>query len=160
MYAAKLLVAALKKVFESPTDAGARLACLEGAWLSIQGSAAGVKSGASHGIGRALGGTAGAPHGETSCVMLPHVLRYNAYVNRNKQKMLASAIDESDRELADIITDLVQHLGLSGKLRDSGIAYSQLDKIAEASIHDPLLTLNPRPIDSIDDVLQLLRQAW
>ena len=92
--------------------------------------------------------------------MLPHVLRYNAYVNRNKQKMLASAIDESDRELADIITDLVQHLGLSGKLRDSGIAYSQLDMIAEASIHGPLLTLNPRPIDSIDDVLQLLRQAW
>ena len=42
------------------------------------GRTSGVKAGASHGMGHALGGTAGMPHGETSCVMLPHVLRYNA----------------------------------------------------------------------------------
>ncbi|MFC5741335.1 iron-containing alcohol dehydrogenase [Dyella tabacisoli] len=159
-YAAKLLVDALEKAFESPTDTAARAACLEGAWLSIQGNAAGVKSGASHGIGRALGGATGMPHGETSCVMLPHVLRYNAAVNGDKQHRLASSIDDSGRELADIVADLVQRLGLPGRLRDSGVDHAQLDAIAQMAIHDPLLALNPRPIESVGELLRLLQQAW
>ena len=38
----------------------------------------GTRMGASHAIGHALGGSCGVPHGYTSCVILPHVLRYNA----------------------------------------------------------------------------------
>jgi len=48
------------------------------------GSQTGVSKGASHGVGHVLGGTAGVPHGYTSCVMLPHVLRFNHRRQRRK----------------------------------------------------------------------------
>ena len=51
------------------------------------GSQNGVTKGASHGIGHVLGGTAGVPHGYTSCVMLPHVLRFNEPVNAERQAL-------------------------------------------------------------------------
>jgi len=58
--AAQLLIVSLKKVFDDPADMSARLDCMKGSWLSILGPASGgVKAGGSHGIGHALGGTAG-----------------------------------------------------------------------------------------------------
>src|SRR5580693_6643590 len=103
-YAARLLITSLKKVFDSPDDLQARLDCMKGAWLSILGLATGVvKAGASHGMGHALGGTAGMPHGETACVMLPHVLRYNASINGDRQAVIASSIGDTGKPLADIV---------------------------------------------------------
>ena len=56
------------------------------------GSQNGVTKGASHGIGHVLGGTAGVPHGYTSCVMLPHVLRFNEPVNAARQAWVSEAL--------------------------------------------------------------------
>jgi maleylacetate reductase len=160
LYAAPLLITSLRRVLEAPTDMQARLACMKGAWLSILGPATGVKAGASHGMGHALGGTAGMPHGETSCVMLPHILRYNASANRNRQAVIASAVGSPDMMLADIVENLVAALGLPVRLRDAGVTESQIGDVAAAAIHDPLLASNPRPISSLDVVLELLKQAW
>ena len=76
-HALRLLSRGLIRSKEQPDDPTARLDCQMGAWLSMIGSMAGVTRGASHGIGHVLGGTADVPHGYTSCVMLPNVLRYN-----------------------------------------------------------------------------------
>jgi maleylacetate reductase len=57
--------------------------------MSIMGSQNGVTKGASHGIGHVLGGTADVPHGYTSCVMLPHVLRFNEPENAERQALVA-----------------------------------------------------------------------
>ncbi len=160
LYAARLLIHALERTQRDSDDLQARQDCLEGAWLSIQGASAGVSAGASHGIGHALGGTANMPHGETSCVMLPHVLRYNAAVNGERQQALAAAIVETGRDLADIIAQLVASLGLPGRLRDAGIDANQLGPVAAAAMRDPLLATNPRPITSEAEVLELLRTAW
>src|SRR6266850_5809104 len=159
-YAARLLITSLQKVFDSPNDLHARLDCMKGAWLSILGPASGVKAGASHGMGHALGGTAGMPHGETSCVMLPHVLRYNASVNADRQSVIASAIGESHKSLADIIATLISRLGLPTRLRDAGVPEEVIAAVAEAALHDPLLASNPRPIKSLTDVRLLLERAW
>lgn len=159
-YATVTLVEGLQQVFSAPSDMTARLACLEGAWLAIQGTVAGIKSGASHCIGRALGGVAGVPHGETSCVMLPHVLRYNAVTNGEKQHRLASFVDGSGRDLSDVVAHLVQRLQVPNKLRDCGVTCAQLPAVAEAALRDPLLRANPRPIETADEVLDLLKQAW
>ena len=51
--------------------------CQMGAWLSMVGVVTGTRLGASHAIGHILGGTAGVPHGYTSCVMLPFVMDFN-----------------------------------------------------------------------------------
>lgn len=160
LYAARLLIPSLRRVLDVPADMEARLDCMKGAWLSILGPAAGVKAGASHGMGHALGGTAGMPHGETSCVMLPHILRYNASVNGNRQAVIASAVGSPDMMLADIVSNLVAALGLPVRLRDAGVTESQIGDVATAALHDPLLASNPRPVSSLDVVLELLKQAW
>jgi maleylacetate reductase len=160
LYAARLLITSLRRVLDVPADMEARLACMKGAWLSILGPAAGVKAGASHGMGHALGGTAGMPHGETSCVMLAHILRYNASVNANRQAVIASAVGSPDMMLADIVANLVAALGLPVRLRDAGVSESQIGAVAAAALHDPLLASNPRPISSLEVVLELLKQAW
>jgi len=159
-YAARLLITSLQKVFDSPNDLQARLDCMKGAWLSILGPASGVKAGASHGMGHALGGTAGMPHGETSCVMLPHVLRYNASVNGDRQAVIAASVGNPTTPLADIVAGLISHLGLPTRIRDAGVSERALAAVAEAALHDPLLASNPRPIKSLTDVELLLKQAW
>ena len=159
-YAARLLIDSLQKVFDSPNDISARLDCMKGAWLSILGPASGVKAGASHGIGHALGGTAGMPHGETSCVMLPHVLRYNASVNADRQAVIASSVGSPTTPLSDIVAALISRLGLPTRLRDAGVSEKVIAAVAEAALHDPLLASNPRPIKSLTEVMLLLEQAW
>ena len=159
-YAARLLITSLQKVFDSPNDLHARLDCMKGAWLSILGPASGVKAGASHGMGHALGGTAGMPHGETSCVMLPHVLRYNASVNGDRQALIAASVGNPTTPLADIVAGLISHLGLPNRIRDAGVSDRALAAVAEAALHDPLLASNPRPIKSLTEVELLLKQAW
>jgi maleylacetate reductase len=160
LHAARLLIPSLRAVFDAPNDLNARLDCMKGAWLSILGPAAGVKAGGSHGMGHALGGTAGMPHGETSCVMLPHILRYNALVNGERQAVIAAAVGDGQTTLADTISGLVAHLGLPTRLRDSGVAEAALDAVADAALHDPLLATNPRPIASLEVIRELLAQAW
>src|SRR5947209_20179424 len=83
-HALKLLGRGLLGVKADPLDLEARLDCQLGAWMSMVGSQTGVPKGASHGIGHVLGGTAHVPHGYTSCVMLPHVLRFNHAVNAER----------------------------------------------------------------------------
>ena len=63
-----------------PTCA-ARLDCQIGSWLSMAPLAAGVPMGASHGIGYVLGAVFDIPHGHTSCIMLPSVMRWNKSAN-------------------------------------------------------------------------------
>jgi maleylacetate reductase len=161
LHAFSLLVNGMRKVFDAPEDLQARLDCMQGSWLSIVAPAAGgVKAGASHGMGHALGGTTGMLHGETSCVMLPQVLRYNAAVNADRQAELAAAIGAPQTPLADIIAGLVAHLNLPGRLSSVGVKESQIDMIADAALHDPLLRSNPIPITTIAEVHKLLKAAW
>jgi maleylacetate reductase len=161
LHAFSLLVNGMRKVFDAPDDLPARLDCMKGSWLSIAALApGGVKAGASHGMGHALGGTTGMLHGETSCVMLQHVLRYNAAVNADRQAELAATIGSPQTPLADIIAGLVAHLNLPGRLSSVGIREAQIDMIADAALHDPLLRSNPLPITTLAEIHKLLKAAW
>ena len=55
-HALYLLGKGLRQVKADPSDLAARLDCQLGAWMSIIGTSAGVRKGASHGIGHVLGG--------------------------------------------------------------------------------------------------------
>ena len=71
-----LLASGLPRVKAEPKDLAARLDCQLGAWLSMGPLSSGVPMGASHGIGYVLGAEFGVPHGYTSCIMLPAVMRW------------------------------------------------------------------------------------
>ncbi len=71
LQALRLLGRGLPAVKRNPADLAARLDRQIGAWISMTGIVSGTRMGASHAIGHVLGGSAGVPHGYTSCVMLP-----------------------------------------------------------------------------------------
>jgi maleylacetate reductase len=160
LHALRLLGRGLRACNADPNDLAARLDCQLGAWLSIVGSQTGVTKGASHGIGHVLGGTAGVPHGYTSCVMLPHVLRFNKPVNAARQALVAEALGLPGGEAADAVAALIADLGLPRTLRDVGVRADQLDVIAEGSMHDRMVHTNPRRIEGPAVVRQLLDAAW
>ena len=159
-HALKLLGRGLLGVKADPLDLDARLDAQLGAWMSMVGSQTGVPKGASHGIGHVLGGTAHVPHGYTSCVMLPHVLRFNAAVNADRQALVSDALGRPGEPAGDVVAALIAGLGLPGRLRDVGVKEEQLDRIAELSMHDRWIHTNPRRIDGPRVVRQLLDAAW
>ena len=107
LHALRLLSRGLRAVKADPADLEARLDCQLGSWMSIMGSQNGVQKGASHGIGHVLGGTAGVPHGYTSCVMLPPVLRFNEPVNAERQAWVSEALGRPGVKAADAVAELV-----------------------------------------------------
>ena len=159
LHALRLLARGLRGTVADPTNLAARLDCQLGSWMSMVGSQNGVTKGASHGIGHVLGGTAGVPHGYTSCVMLPHVLRFNEPINATRQSWVAEAIGGADNA-ADAIAKLIRDLGLPTTLRDVGVRQDQLDTIAQGSMHDRWIHTNPRKIDGPATVRTLLDAAW
>jgi maleylacetate reductase len=160
IHALRLLSSGLRAVKADLGNLEARLDCQLGAWMSIMGSQNGVTKGASHGIGHVLGGTAGVPHGYTSCVMLPPVLRFNEPVNAERQAWVSDALGSPGGRAGDVVAELVASLGLPGTLRDVGVEREQLDRIAEESMHDRWVHTNPRKINGPPDVRALLDAAW
>ena len=160
LQALRLLAAGLLAVKANAADLDARLNCQLGAWMSIMGTQNGVAKGASHGIGHVLGGTAHVPHGYTSCVMLPHVLRFNQPVNAQRQQWVSEALGQPNQTAGDAVAALIAALGLPATLRDVGVKREQLDAIASGSMHDRWVHTNPRKIDGPPAVRALLDAAW
>lgn len=160
LHALRLLARGLTAVKADAGNREARLECQLGAWMSIMGSQNGVTKGASHGIGHVLGGTAGVPHGYTSCVMLPVVMRFNAEVNAERQGWVSEALGQPGRPAGDVLAELIAALGLPGRLRDVGVKTEQLEEIAVQSMHDRWVHTNPRKIEGPATVRRLLDAAW
>jgi maleylacetate reductase len=119
-----------------------------------------VPTGASHGIGYALGATFGVAHGHTSCVMLHAVLKWNAAVNAERQKALSEAMGAPGRPASDLVRELVASLDQPTTLRAVGIKRENLDEIARRALSYQPVQLNPRPIKTADDVKEILELAW
>jgi len=130
-----------------------------GIWLAIAGRHGGVEMGASHAIGHVLGGSCGVPHGYTSCVMLPHVLRYNRTANAERQRLVAEALGHPGEDAADVLANLIAELGLPHRLADVGIGPDKFSLIATTAMHDKWLHKNPVKITSPEQVLRILEAA-
>jgi maleylacetate reductase len=157
--ALKLLTSALPAHKADPDDREARMNLQFGMWLSIGAGTSGVGVGASHGIGHVLGAACHVPHGHTSCVMLPSVLRWNLAVNADRQKRVSEAFGKSDTPAADLVANLVATLGLPGRLSEVGVGKDRFREIAEKSMHDRAVLNNPRPIKGPAEVMEILELA-
>ncbi len=140
-------------------DLASRLACQQASWLAAS-SIARVNYGASHGIGHVLGSIADVPHGHTSCVMLPHVMRFNEEATRDKQTLIAEAMGRPGVPAADAVAEWIAALGQPTTLRAVGVKREQFPQIAEAAMRNLWVRTNPQPINSPDDVMKLLEAAW
>lgn len=156
----RLLARALPAIKRAPRELAPRLEAQFGMWQAIAASASGIPTGASHGIGYALGASFGVAHGHTSCVMLPAVLQWNAAVNGERQKALSEAMGQPGRPASDLVRELVAGLDQPVTLRAVGIKRENLDEIARRSLSYQPVQLNPRPIKSVEDVKEILEIAW
>lgn len=156
----RLLAQALPAIQADPQDLKPRLQAQFGMWQAVAALAAGVQTGASHGIGYALGAGFNVGHGHTSCVMLPAVMRWNAAVNGQRQQALAQAMGAPDRLAHELVAELIAQLGQPGSLRAVGLREEQLDELAQRALAYPPVQANPRPIRDAADVREILALAW
>jgi maleylacetate reductase len=151
-----MLTQALPRVKADPNDLDARMDCQIGTWLSMGPLSSGVPMGASHGIGYVLGAEFGVPHGYTSCVMLPSVMRWNKSDNAERQAQVAAAMGSPGKDAADVLDTFIRDLGLPRSLQDVRIGPDQFDRIAQQAMGTPWIPRNPRKIDGPAQVREIL----
>ena len=151
-----MLADALPRVKANPSDLDARMDAQIGTWLSMGALSAGVPMGASHGIGYVLGAAFDVPHGYTSCVMLPAVMRWNARDNAERQMIVAAAMGYPGRDAADVLDAFIRSLGMPRSLADVRVSPEHFDAIAEQAMRTNWIPRNPRKIESPADVRDIL----
>jgi alcohol dehydrogenase class IV len=154
-----LLAGGLPRVKADPSDLQARMDCQLGAWLSMGPLATGVPMGASHGIGYVLGAAFDVPHGHTSCIMLPAVMRWNKVANAERQAMVAAAMGSPGADAGDLLDAFIGGLGMPRGLSAVNIGREHFDRIAEQAMGTPWVPRNPRRIDGPAQVREILELA-
>ena len=154
-----LLASALPRVKANPRDLEARLDCQLGTWLSMGALVSGVPMGASHGIGYVLGAAYGVPHGYTSCVMLPSVMRWNKSANGERQALVANAMGCPGEDAADVLDRFIRGLGMPRSLGEVRVGKEHFDAIAKQAMATPWVPRNPRRIDGPAQLREILELA-
>ncbi|KAK0744762.1 putative Fe-containing alcohol dehydrogenase [Apiosordaria backusii] len=179
----RLLLPNLLVTKNNPGDLETRRSEMLGVIEAFRGLTSGVlPMGASHGIGHQLG-PLGVGHGETSCVMLPSVLRWNLknaaggeereWVEERQRKVLdvfwgdatvAEALEQRglSRETAgagDVVGAFVAALGLPTTLKEVGIGRDKLEGLAKNTMTDRCIPTNPVAIDNEGQLLEILELA-
>jgi maleylacetate reductase len=154
-----MLAEALPRVKADGNDLDARMDCQIGTWLSTGPLASGVPMGASHGIGYVLGAEFDVPHGYTSCVMLPAVMRWNKSANAERQALVAVAMGHPGEDAGDVLDQFIRGLGLPRSLQDVRVGPEHFDRIAKAAMRTPWVPRNPRRIEDPAQVREILLSA-
>jgi len=171
----KDLVTGLLKTRENEGDAEARFSCQLGITEAMMFLHRKVWCGASHGIGHMLGPLGNVAHGETSCVLLPAVCKFNAkhggkdILERQRliretlwdipvarERFETKGLDEKNADLGDLIDALVRELGLKRSLSEVGVGREKFDILAANSMRDPFMTTNAVPILKKEQVMEIL----
>jgi alcohol dehydrogenase class IV len=131
--AVRRLFRTLPATNERPFDASLRTENQLAAWFgyTLTGPSAG---GLSHVMGKQIGARHGIPHGVTSCLLLPHVMRYRATWQADRLAELSQATGSGAGALAaaDDVELLIESLSLDGHIAAYGIGEPELRAAADA----------------------------
>jgi alcohol dehydrogenase len=141
--------------------------CQIAAWCSLFGGF-NTGLGVSHAMGHQIGPTWDVPHGVTSCITLPHAMRFMAGVAPERFGPIADglgvAFDPSDpgpaaRASAERVAAFVAGLPVPRTLSEVGVGHNELPRIAEAVREEiELFDVLGRPVTS-EEVRALLDAA-
>ncbi|KAL3484328.1 alcohol dehydrogenase [Aspergillus germanicus] len=172
------LIPGLLRCAQDPAGANldARLSCQLGSVDAIAAcSTEGVEMGASHGIGHQLG-PLGVGHGDTSCILLPAVCKYNARHGANSEQqtrlcvflldqpgvgdvLTSRGFIKEDVALGDVLDAIIRELALPRTLSEVGVTQEHLDDLATNSLRDRWCTTNPVPVVDKGQVLEILEMV-
>lgn len=156
----KLLSRGLPALRTAPQDTAVRAELQYGVFMSMAGIAAGVRSNLAHAIAHAMGSLCDVPHGYTSGILLPPVLRWIGKAAGAQRHVVCEAMGCGGDDAAQAVAGLVGSLGLPSRLRDVGVDAVHLPVIAERALHDPLTANCPRKVQDAAQVRQILEMAW
>ena len=167
-----LLVPGLLRCKKDRHDLDARLSCQMGVIEAMKAVFFHhVPMGGSHGIGHQLG-PLGVGHGETSCILLPAVCRYNRSANFERQQkvcdilwansevsrdLVAAGQNSDHSDLCDLLDVIIRSLGMPRSLKAVGVGDDKLDDLAENSLHDKWCATNPRPLIDKGHIMEILQ---
>ncbi|ETI21874.1 hypothetical protein G647_05943 [Cladophialophora carrionii CBS 160.54] len=178
------LVPALITTHRRPDDLDARYETMRGVVEAMSAVGSGVPLGASHAIGHQLGPLGGVGHGETSCILLPAVCKWNARVGANVQRqaytrdvllrspVVKALVEErygqgrpaqgkaqTDIDLGDILDLIFRHIGMPRTLKDVGVGRDKLEVLARNSLKDHWIQTNAKPITEMEQVMEILEMV-
>jgi alcohol dehydrogenase class IV len=169
------LVTGLLESKKNPESLQARHLCQQGVVSAMYAVSTGVPLGASHAIGHQLG-PLGVGHGETSCILLPAVCKFNLKHKANlsqqavtrevlleqndvKQLVEIKGLEEGDLDLGDLLDIVIAELGMPRTLEDVGIGKDSLVTLARNSLGDIWIRTNAVPITKEAQVREILEQC-
>ncbi|RTZ43387.1 iron-containing alcohol dehydrogenase [Candidimonas sp. SYP-B2681] len=116
-----------------------------------------------HAICHVIGARHNVGHGEVNTILLPHALRFNEQVASANLApalvVLNSVSGTGHLSVADWVAAVIQRLDLPSSLSEVGITQDDLPAIAEQTMKERGLAVNPRSVTHSDQVLSILRQA-
>ena len=123
------LFASLPRAKAAPDDVGIRTENQLAAWFSftLPGASA---SGLSHAMGKQIGARHRIPHGVTSCLIMPHVMRYMERIRPERMALIAEATGSGKDAPADV-EKLIASLGLPQHIADYEIGEPELRRAAD-----------------------------
>jgi maleylacetate reductase len=149
----RLLAKGLRAVKADPASRAARTDCQVGAWLSylLPGPAA---KGLSHTLGKRIGSRHGIPHGVTSCLLLPHVMRFCETRRPDALQRIAAALGTDGSKsgsAAAAVSALIAELGLPQHLARFGLTHEDLVEAVKP-------VAGPEATEG--DLLRIMQAAW
>lgn len=169
----KLIVPNLLITKQDWTNEEARLQCMLGVNMVTIALKKRVLPGASHGIGHQLG-PLGVGHGETSCILLPAVMKWNAKANGEKQEKLKQimwneapvadalrrrGLQPDSSDAGDALDAIFRELGMPRTLKEKGIGRDKFEALAVNSLKDPCCHANPIPLETEEQVMEILEMV-
>lgn len=123
----------------------------------------------------------GVPHGVTSCIMCPAVMKYNIQYGKDipeiaeRQKIVrdilwsepevantlkAAGLEEDRADLGDLLDAIIGALGLPRNLRTVGIKREDLPTLSERALVDFWALSNPIPLAKASQVQEILNTVF
>lgn len=168
------LTPGLLQYARDPDDLGAWLVAQLGCNDAMTGLTLMVPCGATHGIGHKLG-PLGVGHGQTSCLLLPSVMKFNAAANPGQQAVIKRVLWSVEANLADMLRrrrlepetsdagDVLgafsDELGMPRSLKKVGVGRDKWKVLAQNSLKDVFLQKNPVPLTKPEQVYKVLEMC-
>ncbi|PSN63198.1 Dehydroquinate synthase-like protein [Corynespora cassiicola Philippines] len=172
----RLLVPSLLKSKSDPNDVPSRHRSQLAVNLAMDGVRAGIPMGGSHAIGHQLG-PLGVPHGVTSCIMCPAVMKFNIKhgasnpeISRRQEKVKSILLSEPEvvdalksaggspetADLGDVVDAVIRSLGLPRTLKELGVSSDVIPSLSKRALDDFWSPTNPIPLTKAEQVQEIL----
>ncbi len=142
--------------------------CQLAAWMSIFG-AINTRFGISHALGHQIGPAWDVPHGFTSCITLPHAMRFMAEISPESFGPIADGLgvrfDLNDPragalECANSVARFIGQFEVPSRLRDVEVPRSELSRIAATVLQEINRSRTVSREIALDEVNKILEAAY